>query len=192
MRELCCRTGDHGDPIAPVRWPFFAQVWIEPYRTLLPEWTYVAESAGALAGYLTGCSNTRSFVRARRWRVVLPLLAAIAVGRYRGTPDASAYARRALGLIPALEDGFRGSVQRSLYRDYPAHLHINLDASYRRRGIGRRLIERYLNDLKSAGAGGVHLFCGPDPVEFYRRLGFRELQRREIGGRPVFVMVKRI
>jgi len=42
VRELCCRTANDGAAIAAERWPLFSEIWIEPYRELLPNWTYVA------------------------------------------------------------------------------------------------------------------------------------------------------
>jgi GNAT superfamily N-acetyltransferase len=186
VRELCCRTGDNGEPIARERWDFFARLWIEPYEKLLPHWTYVAEVEGALAGYLTGCPDSARFATAKFWRLTLPLLAAIAAGRYRKVPGAHQFARQALGLTPRVQCRFSRSVQQAIAAAYPAHLHVNIDADSRRLGIGRRLIEEYRADLRAARIPGVHLFCGPDPVEFYRRLGFHELGRVETAGIPVF------
>jgi ribosomal protein S18 acetylase RimI-like enzyme len=188
VRELCCRTGNNGDPVAPERWEFFARLWIEPYEKLLPEWTYVAEAEGALAGYLTGCPDSVRFARAKFWRLTLPLLVATAAGRYRKVPGARQFTRQALGLTSGIECRFSRSVQEAIAITYPAHLHINVDARYRRLGIGRRLIEEYWADLRAARIPGVHLFCGPDPVEFYRRLGFHELGRVETRGIPVFAL----
>ena len=188
VRELCCRTGDNGDPIARERWDLFARLWIEPYEKLLPQWTYVAKVDDRLAGYLTGCPNSARFTRAKFWRLTVPLLAGMAAGRYRRVPGAHQFARHALGLTPGVESRFSRSIQEAIAVAYPAHLHINVDAGYRGLGIGRRLIEQYWADLRAARIPGVHLFCGPDPVEFYRRLGFHELGRVETGGTSVFAL----
>ncbi|MGH7854662.1 MAG: hypothetical protein ACREP3_14545 [Candidatus Binatia bacterium] len=64
VRELCCRTGNNGDPIAPERWELFPRIWIEPYEKIVPEWTYVAESGPAIVGYLTGCPDSQEFYHA--------------------------------------------------------------------------------------------------------------------------------
>lgn len=191
VREICCRTGDNGNPVAAERREFFARVWIEPYEKLLPEWVYVAERDGIVAGYLTGCPDTAKFERAKRRRITLPLLLAVALGRYRGVAGAGDFARRALGAGRDAMDSFGSAVRRSLERDYPAHLHINVDAPWRAAGMGRRLIERFQTDLQSSGCSGIHLCCGPDPVGFYAKLGFHELSRVEARGGPVFLMVKR-
>lgn len=191
VRELCCDTGDNGDPVAPGRREFFSRVWIEPYEKLLPEWTYVAEDDGVVVGYLTGCPDTAKFTKAKRWRSTLPLLAAIALGRYRGTSDAGAFLRRATSRVPSLEERVSGELKQVVESDYPAHLHMNVAARHRGSGIGRRLIERYVGDLRAAAVPGVHLFCGPEPAGFYSRQGFRELRRATVGRTAVLLMVKR-
>jgi GNAT superfamily N-acetyltransferase len=188
VRELCCRTGNDGDPIAPERWELFSRIWIEPYEKILPEWTYVGESGGSIVGYLTGCPDSKAFHRLRRWRVTVPLLVAIAGGHYRHTPGARQFIKQALGLRKSVERRFTPALRRTIAHDYPAHLHINIDAAYRHRGIGRCLIESYFADLRRREVSGVHLFCGAGPVEFYRRLGFQKLESAEVNGVLTFAL----
>lgn len=40
---------------------------------------------------------------------------------------------------------------------FPAHLHLNIQASHRGRGIGKALLEGYLDQLRSEQVKGVHL-----------------------------------
>jgi hypothetical protein len=188
VRALCCRTGANGDPVAPERWELFSRIWIEPYEKLLPEWTYAAESGGQIIGYLTGCPDSRKFYRQKAWRATVPLLLAIACGRYRHTPGAAGFAKQALGLRRTVERHFSPSVRREIVLDYPAHLHINIDAAYRGGGVGRRLTDAYFADLRRHEIPGVHIFCGAGPVDFYRRLGFQALEKVEIRGLSTFAM----
>jgi ribosomal protein S18 acetylase RimI-like enzyme len=61
---------------------------------------------------------------------------------------------------------------------YPAHLHIDLLPSGQRRGLGRRLMNTYLDALRERGVPGVHLTMDPANTgarAFYDRLGFTEL-----------------
>ena len=192
VRELCCRTGNNGDPIAPERWELFARIWIEPYEKILPHWTYIAESGEAVVGYLTGCPDTRVFHRARFWRATLPLLADVAAGRYPHAPGAREFVKQTLGLRKGPEDFFSRTVRRSISIDYPAHLHINVDAGYRRKGVGRQLMDCYFAYLRRDNVRGVHLYCGADPVDFYRRRGFQELAGTKIGGVSIFALGARL
>ena len=61
----------------------------------------------------------------------------------------------------------------SFYKDYPATLHINLREGFRGQALGGRLIEAYLNYLKSEGIKGVHLCTMSDKAaEFFIAQGF--------------------
>ena len=195
IRELACLTGDGGDPIEPKRRPFLAEEWIGPYQWLAPDWTYVVEKGGGLAGYLTGCPDTAAFERARAFRVTLPLLARVAAGRYGWTVDTRRFVRRAFGLARAAEECFPAALLATLPTHYPAHLHMNVGAGFRGGGLGTALMERYLDALGENGTPGVHLFCGAGPLGFYRRQGFAELAsialpdgfRLHVLGRPLGV-----
>jgi GNAT superfamily N-acetyltransferase len=63
-----------------------------------------------------------------------------------------------------------------LTRRFPAHLHINLAAAFRSRGIGAALIEAFADHAKRAGAPGMHAVTGKGMrnVGFYLRCGFVE------------------
>jgi len=188
IRELCCRTGDNGKPIAAGRWDFFAKIWIDPYERLLPHWTYVAKSESSLIAYLTGCPDSEPFARAAFYRCTLPLLLAVAAGRHRRNLDAARFARRDLGLEDRVERCFAPEIRRRIAHEFPAHLHMNVDSRFRGLGLGRRLIERYFADLKAIEKPGVHLYCGPDPVGFYLAVGFREIGAIVFRGLRVHVL----
>ncbi len=192
IRELCCRTGDNGRAIAKERWDFFPKIWIDPYERLVPQWTYVAIVQETIVGYLTGCPDSRRFARSKAWRITFPLLMQISFGRYRDTTGAREFAGRALGLSKRAERSFPRRRDQSIADLYPAHLHINVEAGYRRRGVGRRLIESYLGDLRLQSVSGVHLYCGPDPVEFYLSLGFQVIEVAQFQNGVVFALGRRL
>ncbi len=143
IRRLCCQTGDGGNPIEPRRWAFFAEVWIGAYERLAPGWALVAEEGGGLVGYLTGCPDSAAFERARAFRITLPLLARVAAGRYGWTVNTRRFVRRAFGLAHAVEERFPPDLLATLSARYPAHLHMNVAAGSRGRGLGTALVERY-------------------------------------------------
>ena len=77
-----------------------------------------------------------------------------------------------------------------LCRRFPAHLHVNLTASYRSQGIGVRLIEAFAQAARDAGAPGMHVVTGRGMrnVRFYERCGFVEQGSIERdGGEGVFL-----
>ena len=188
LRELCCRTGNAGDPIPTQRWALFGRIWVEPYQVLLPQWSYVALADGLVVGYLTGCPDTARFARRRWLRCTLPLVGQIAFGGYRDDDSRWRYLRQALRLEGGAEGAFPPRLWRRLNQEFPAHLHINVDADYRRGGLGQRLIEQFLDDLRQRQIAGVHLLCGAAPLPFYRRVGFHQLAVTPVRGDNVHVM----
>jgi GNAT superfamily N-acetyltransferase len=188
IRELCCRNGDNGQAISRERWELFAKIWIEPYEKLLPQWSFVAYADGRVIGYLTGCPDSQSFACRRFINCTLPLLGEIAFGRFRTDLHAYRFARQSLGIEKSAERSFARAIRREISRSFPAHLHVNVDAGFRGVGVGRRLLEDYLVALRADGVPGVHLFCGREPLPFYRRIGFGELAVVEFRGTAVFAL----
>ena len=76
---------------------------------------------------------------------------------------------------------------------YPAHLHINLRADLRGKGLGSRLIESFIADAAAAGCPGVHIVTGANlrNVGFYLQNGFGEVKRFDWKGN-VLVMLGRL
>jgi GNAT superfamily N-acetyltransferase len=66
----------------------------------------------------------------------------------------------------------------SLCREYPAHLHINMAAGMRSKGVGAALIERFVEWARQNAVGGVHVVTAQTArsVPFYQRCGFVELK----------------
>lgn len=81
-----------------------------------------------------------------------------------------------------------------LTRNYPAHLHINLDQNYRNGGLGTRLIERFADDAARAGARGVHVVTGARSRNrsFYNRNGFVALRELAQGPREMVFLGRRL
>lgn len=180
IREICCETGNSGQSIERSRWPFFSEYWIGPYERLCPEWGYLVVGATGteIVGYLVGCADSREFAL-RRTEDRKRLMADVAAGKYEQNEDVKRFLRRALGTERGPEESFPEDVRARLLEEYPAHLHMNLLEAARGSGGGRALVERFASDLRSQGVRGIHLFCGPDPVVFYERVGFSEVARIE-------------
>lgn len=81
-----------------------------------------------------------------------------------------------------------------LTASYPAHLHINLAAEARSRGIGSRLIGAFLADVRSASLPGAHLVTGRDSRNrsFYARNGFSCVRELTWGGTPIVMLARAV
>ena len=187
--DLCCRTGNNGQPVSPERWDLFGRLWVEPYEKIFPQWTYVAEADRVVVGYLTGCPDSRGFAKAKVGRFALPLLVDVLsrpLFRERGR---SQVRKTIFGLRKERRnEAFPRALRQMLQRDYPAHLHMNVEANWRGSGVGTKLIEHFFADLRGTGIPRVHLYCGADPLVFYLRRGFTEIGSSQFHGAPVYVL----
>lgn len=172
----------------------FADLWVGPYFEDRPREAplgFAAELNGAVVGYIVGLADGgrygRDLTRALLRRV-LPNLVRL---RYR----------RPWAGVPYLLRAWRFSTPHAPLSAYPAHLHINLLARARGSGLGRELLDAYLNALRARGVPGVQLSTtrenGP-ALQLYERAGFSVWGERELPlwtpwlGRPAVhvVMVK--
>lgn len=183
--EICLLTADAGndgrtvyrDPDLP------GHVWAGPYVALEPEHGFVVtDEADVPVGYVLGAADSRRFEAAAEtsWWPDL---------RVRYPVDAD---RTGIGDRLAVQLIHRPSTaDPDLVDDFPSHLHIDLLPAAQGRGDGRRLIERFVESVATAGSTGVHLGVSPrNPraIGFYEALGFGFLVRddhRVVMGRRI-------
>ena len=178
VRELCCSAA-YGDVPLESFYPdrvLFADLMTRYYLEWEPGSSWVAEADGRLVGYLLGCGDTRRQHRVQLTRVVPAALAGFV--RRGGLWNGATWRLLAanLGRLST-----RSATPRSAGFDpdrYPAHLHVGLDAAFRGRHLGRRLVEAFLAQLSAAGVPGVHAVVLAENApagRFFERLGFRPL-----------------
>ncbi len=145
------------------------------YVDFEPEHAWVATVEASVAGFLVGATAMARRDRCLATRILPVLTGEVLRGRYRvgrrtwqhALDEVTAAARRE---FPAVD-----------LKQYPAHLHINLDAQWRGLGLGRRLIAAYLAQLRDLGVPGVHLRTtnlNTAAVALYTRTGFQLLGAR--------------
>ncbi|MGE5632854.1 MAG: N-acetyltransferase family protein [Caulobacteraceae bacterium] len=64
---------------------------------------------------------------------------------------------------------------RQVYKDYPAHLHINILQEYQHSGIGSALINSFEKHMKAIGVRGIHLTTSNKnykAISFYESKGY--------------------
>lgn len=189
LREICCLTADEGRGIARPEWEFFAEYWIGPYQAYKPEWAYAARDGDRIIGYLTGSPASFFFYLKRALRHRLPLWLEARRGRYPGSPEAAARLKRALGFDANPEHELALSIMGGILTVYPAHFHVNVLEDYRGQGVGKRLLELFVRDLRERRVPGLHLVCGEKPLGFYKKLGFAELaQAKKSAGAPLYAL----
>jgi GNAT superfamily N-acetyltransferase len=177
VRQICADTADAGQPVErffPDR-EVIADLLTNYYTQFEPQSTFVADDGGGVVGYLTGCLNTKRFVRVETWRIAPVVFVKALV---RGTlwhPQTLRLLRANIGLW--LTGGHAG---RPSLHDYPAHLHINIQDGFRGHGLGQDLVKTFCDRAVEAGVRGVHANVSADNPRgshFFEQLGFIEIYR---------------
>ena len=164
---------DAADPDGCADAKLVGQVFAAPYAMFSPTTVFVVEDEAGIGGYIVGTPDTRAFEARLEadWWPALRAEHADPTGRpHEGwtRDDVMVWLIHHMRRAPA-----------EAVADYPAHLHINLLPRLQGRGIGRRLMERWLEAVRAEGAAGAHLSVGPDNVRaiaFYGRCGFRPFE----------------
>jgi GNAT superfamily N-acetyltransferase len=171
LYEVGLRTGNAGEDatnrLANPR--LLGEVYVGPYLMMPSGIGFTAVEDGVPSGYVLAAVDTRRFAaecEAEWWpplRKRYPLPA---------TDDPTDDAE----IIALIHDP--ESPPDEIVATYPAHLHIDLLPVLQGRGVGREMMRRLLDELRSRGVPGVHL--GVDArnqraVGFYEHLGFTHL-----------------
>ena len=180
VREICCETGDRGEPVDGLfeDRDVFADLVTRYYTDDEPQSTWIAEDGGRIVGYLTGCLDTGRYERVLLRRVI-PRAFVKAVLR------GGLFSRRTWRWARAgwhTQQTRWGQWQSSL-ASYPAHFHVNIRRGFRGQRLGERLVERFLDAVRAAGLPGVHVAVRADNAascRFFERMGFLELERRRV------------
>lgn len=173
--RTCLLTGDAGQDASRLhRDPdLLGHVYVGPYLAQAGGTQLIVADEEGSAGYLLSADDTLAFEAWAELAWWPPLRA-----RYPLRGDASPDAEL-VRLIHAPE-----RTPEAVAREFPAHLHIDLQERARGVGLGRTLIERLLDDLRGRGIRGVHLGVAADndnAIGFYEHLGFRQVET-EPGG----------
>jgi ribosomal protein S18 acetylase RimI-like enzyme len=174
--DICARTADcgndasgsHEDPL------ILGHYFAGPYAVLEPELCFILTKGGEPCGYVLGARDSTAFGQRceEEWFPVLR-------DRYPLPPleDESPFA----GMKRAIHQGIHPSPD---VLDYPAHLHIDLLPCAVGAGNGRRLMERFLAELRELAAPAVHLgVAGKNEraIAFYKHMGFATLRGYDWG-----------
>ncbi len=146
-------------------------VYSAPYLALEPESGFVVEDEAGVCGYIVGAVDTPAFearLEAEWWPKLRPLYP-----EPSGLPETwGADELRAWTIHHPRR------TSEKLTDIWPSHLHINLLPRLQGKGVGAKLIARWLEAMRAAGSRGVHLGCSPlntRALGFYRAYGFGEL-----------------
>jgi ribosomal protein S18 acetylase RimI-like enzyme len=180
LYRICHATGwNGGDASAHVEDPdLLGHCYVGPYATLDPETCFVAQTSARVVGYVVATPDTTAFHR-RAEATWFPMLRSrYALPSYDDNSPTALFTR-------TLHTGHPppSRVDPVLY---PASLHIDILPEAQGQGVGRRLMNRLFNHLKTDQVKGAHLYAGlanTRAIAFYKHLGFDVLDEtdRSIG-----------
>lgn len=136
-----------------------------------PESCFVVRASRKVVGYIIGTKNLRRMKTFLIFRMI-PSLAVKAVGRgilFNG--------KNRLLLKNYCRSFFKGEFKRTDWnRDFPAGFHINMDPEYRGRGLGQKLLDKFLAYLKEHRVCGVQAGTTSEKAkDFFLGNGFQLL-----------------
>lgn len=178
VRRICADTGFLGQPIDPVfeDRELFADYLTGYYTRFEPDALLVCEVEGEVRGYLMGC---RLPLLKQSYQFVANVLVAVkALHRCFAKPYNPASRRFLLWVL------------MNSWREVPVtprntpHFHMNILPDARSVKSTRILIRTFLDFLRARGCRGVYgqmvTFSGRRTVSFFKRYGFRVLDRVEV------------
>jgi ribosomal protein S18 acetylase RimI-like enzyme len=176
LYRICLATGAGGDDASALyRDPrLVGHVYAAHYAVSSPRSVFVVEDAEGVGGYIVGVPDTRTFeawLEAEWWPELRKLFP---------EPTEEPGSGWSQDRLMSYKIHHPSRTASEVVEPYPSHLHINLLPHWRGRGVGRRLMARWLGTVRDMGSRGAHLAVGADnrpAIGFYRACGFHELKR---------------
>ncbi|WP_293901013.1 GNAT family N-acetyltransferase [Phenylobacterium sp.] len=168
LYHICLSTGEHGQDASALYADrrILGEIYAAPYAMLEPELAFVAEDDAGVAAYILGTADTRAF-EARREAEWWPALR----GRYPDTADVPGR-RRTPDEWCAYLIHHPAITPQAVVDVAPAHLHVDLLPRFQRQGLGRRMLDTWLE----AVGGRAHLGTSEPnrrAIRFYETYGWR-------------------
>ena len=177
MHQLAADTAFFGEPAERFLEDrqLFCDIMFGYYTDYEPELAWVATGEEQIIGFLVGSRDTAAQQRTLATRIMPAVLWRLARGRYRTGPLVGQWLRR------LVSSALRQDITRADLTAYPAHLHIGVDARWQGQGIGRQLMTRYFDQLRTIRTPGVPLRTtdhNTAACRLYERLGMQLLDAR--------------
>jgi ribosomal protein S18 acetylase RimI-like enzyme len=139
------------------------------------QYAWVAENLEGVVGFLFGCADTP--LHAKRWRsyILRVVLLKAVSGKYKLGKKTASFA---WGMLMG---SLRDEQANIDLMEFPAHLQIDIRDGYRGAGLGKKLIEAYLEQLQGMNICGVHLETtshNEAACHLYEKIGFHMLDEK--------------
>jgi GNAT superfamily N-acetyltransferase len=181
--NVCYKTGFMGeDLLATGRFndvKLFGYLFCLYYPHYEKEHCFVAvntEESDKVIGYILGTDNTlrqrMDIALKMGWRILLRLIF-ITILKYRESANA---------VLFFIRSADHSDYPNNFYKDYPAHLHINILPEYQHLGIGTMLIDKFEEHMRKSSIRGIHLRTSNKNIKaipFYIKKGYTLIHKKE-------------
>lgn len=147
----------------------FLDAFYTYYTDIEPGYSWVAVAGGSIVGFLAGSADPQKYKKGIYKKIIPLVLGRMITGKYQIQRKTWNYP---LGLLWSEVKTRSKPVD---LKHYPAHLHINLSAERRSQGVGKSLINHYLDQLREGQVPGVHLNTTSQnsvACQLYEKMGF--------------------
>lgn len=173
LHAICVQTGENGEDLTPLyKDPdLLGALYAAPYGVYAPQRCFMLEDEMGAAGYVVGVHDTARFDdwMIRDWLAPYRALHPAPIG---DSADWSPDDRCVHGM-----HAYRRTPEAISSR-YPAHLHLNILPRLQRKGWGRRLAQRWIDDAHAAGVSAAHIgvvAANTRGLAFWRAVGFEPI-----------------
>lgn len=187
--KICLETGDNGkDASCNFYNPYLlGHYYAAPYALFSKGFSFVAvdKQTGIPEGYILGCEDTMAFYEKRN-EYLKPLRNQVENNTENKTSAEENIKSTILAAITEnqTQKNYTSAEEEYWVKEYPAHLHIDLLPSLQGHGLGHKIMQIFLENLRVKGVKGVHLGVGGENKKacaFYEREGFEILQQVDWG-----------
>jgi len=171
LHDICLKTGDNGADGTHLYQDhrIIGEIFAAPYAAFHADYAFVAEDDRGVAGYIIGAPDTRAFearLEAQWWPALRD--------RYADTADTPSW-QRSRDQWDAFYIHHPPTTPQPIVDAAPAHLHIDLLPRLQGQGVGKMLMDRWLD----RAGGKAHLGCQAPNLRaqhFYERYGWKRLE----------------
>ena len=179
LRRLCCNTAYFGNP-CEVFFPdreFLADLIMTYYVDYEYEHTWVAQYQGEVIGYLCAGIDEARYSMITTFKIVPWAFLRALVRR-------KIWDERTKHLIEYNIKSFfskEARLKKANHKKFPVHIHQNVKQGFRGKGVGGRLVEAMLEELKSKTVGIRFRALRQDArFLFFEKYGFKLLDCRRV------------
>ncbi len=172
LRDICCDGADQGKPVEGI-FPdreVAADILTGYYTDHEQGSTFVAESGGAVVGYVNGCFDNRRYGLVMFW-IIVPCALFKAVARK------TVFKKEFWAMINGMARNWSRLLvwRKESFHSHEGHMHIGVAQAGRGRGVGARLVQAFSAAAQARGVDQITVSVHSANITargFFEHLGF--------------------